>query len=151
MKKLLITLTSVFLFSSCNFFSHNNEKKTTVDKFDFKELKNLKLTGIVYSIEDGIGNGYHGRGIVRVNIIESNIHYYDPRDVQQNYYCLIKNNTAEIYGTSASYVNIGDTIVIDVNSKVLNYFNKKKTGKVKIWIGPSSFFKMIKEKGYQKF
>lgn len=151
MKKLLIALTLIFFFSSCNFFTHNNEEKATVDEFDFQELKNLKLTGIVYSIDDGIGNGYHGRGIIRVNIVESNINYYDPRDVQQNYYCIIKNNAAEIYGTSASYVNVGDTILIDGSSKVLNYYNKKKMGKVKMWIGPPSFFKMIKKRGYQKF
>lgn len=151
MRNLLVILPLILLFTSCDFFSFNDENRVVVDKVNFQGLKDLKLTGVVYFINKDIGNGYHGRGIIRVNIIKSNITHYDPRDSQVNYYCIIKNNMAEIYGTSASYLNIGDTIKIDAESKILNFNNKNKSGKIRMWIGPPQFFKMIKTKGHQEF
>lgn len=122
-----------------------------MNRVDFRGLKNLKLTGVRYSINKDIGNGYHGRGIMRVNIINSNIKNYDPRDKQSNYFCIIENNKAEIYSTDVYYLNIGDTIRIDSNKMILQFYNNFEPNEMRMSIGSHRFFKMIKNKNYQKF
>src|SRR5690606_34158175 len=108
----------MLFFNSCDFFSLNKNDREVMAKFDFQGLEDVKLTGIVYFVNKNIGNGFHGRGIIRVKILSSNVNHYDPRNKQINYYCIIKNKKAEIYCTSASYLNIGDTVNINSNNRV---------------------------------
>tara|TARA_R110002072_G_scaffold260722_3_gene419222 strand:- start:400 stop:855 length:456 start_codon:yes stop_codon:yes gene_type:complete len=151
MRKSFIGLLIFILFISCDFFYSDKEGRTEVSWLDFRGIENLELKGVVYSLNDKIGNGYHGRGIVRVNIIESNMDFYDPREKQANYYCLIKKGKAEIYDTHVSSFKIGDTIIIDSKNKLLYFSQNGKFKPTSMSIGPPRFFNMIKTKGYQEF
>ena len=99
-KSAIYIIATLFLTSylSCN-LSKNDELRI-VDEKDFDGINDLELKGIIYSTQklQNELQGYHGRGIIRVNILESNINEYDPRDKQSNYFCIIKNGKAEIYG-----------------------------------------------------
>jgi predicted NUDIX family phosphoesterase len=154
MKHRIITIIfSIFLtvLFSCKFFKGNGIN--VVDRDDFRGIENLYLVGVVDSIQRVINKmeGYHGRGIIRVNIIKSNINEYDPRNRQVNYYCIIKNGKAEIY-EHPGRLKKGDTITLDVKERKIIYHhsNGNLGGLSNIWISPVSFFDFIKKKGYQK-
>lgn len=154
MKHIIIFIVSI-IFSivllSCKF--SRNDKLQVVDRDDFKGIETLYLIGTVDSIQQVMNKleGYHGRGIIRLNIIKSNIDKYDPRKKQANYYCIIKNNEAEIYEHPGG-LKKGDTVILDVNNRKITYhFSNGELGGLRnIWIRPASFFYFIKKKGYQK-
>lgn len=145
----------MILFSSCDFSTRRDEIGNAVDRDDFRGIEDLYLLGVVSSTEKVVNKmqGYHGRGIVRVSVIKSNMTIYDPRNTQANYYCILKGGKAEIYEHPGN-LKKGDTIILDVKErKIIYYYNKSHKdfgGLSNIWIGPPSFFKYIKKKGYQK-
>lgn len=151
---IIICVFFIFLIStfSCNF--HRRDGLNAVDRDDFRDIENLYLVGVVYSTQkvENKMHGYHGRGIVRVNVIRSSMDAYDPRNSQANYYCIIKEGKAEIYEHPGN-LNKGDTIILDVKKRKMTYhynqLNKNFGGLRNIWIGPPSFFDFINEKGYQ--
>ncbi len=149
---LSLIVFNLILFPFSDYF--NDDGLRIVGEKDFAGIEDLKLTGIVYSTQEVQNKlqGYHGRGIVRINIIESNIYEYDPRDKQANYFCLIKDGKAEIYGWSWLGLKNGDTLQLDVKKRMITFTSENdKTIEIKdISIGPGSFFKFIKKKGYQE-
>jgi len=115
------------------------------------DIKDLKLRGEIYEVLENIGN-YHSTGILRVNIIETNIEFYDPRDKQANYYCIIKNGQAEVYESELTGTKKGDTILIDIKkgaTRIVNALVEKDEKKATI-IYPRSFFDFLKRKSYQE-
>ena len=151
--RIIAIVFSVFLILlfSCNFFSGNGIN--VVERDDFRGIENLYLVGAVDSIQQIINKleGYHGKGIIRVNIVKSNMDEYDPRNQQANYYCIIKNGEAEIY-EHPGRLKKGDTITLDVGKRKIIYHhsNENLGGLCNIWISPASFFDFIKKKEYQK-
>lgn len=136
------------LLNSCSIIVKNKNIK---DWEDFSDV-NLKMKGVVYFVNNKIGNGYHGRGIVRVNLIESNIKSYDPRNKQLNYYCILANGKAELYDNHVSYTKIGDTIEINTKEKTIKWLNKEKSNLIfSLSIGETQFFDFIKDNKYQEF
>lgn len=117
---------------------------------DFSGL-NLNMIGVVTFVNKEI-RGYHARGIFRMNIIDSNIDYYDPRNVQKNYYCIIKNGEAEVYDDHVFEMEIGDTVQVDTNEQLIKWLNKSAEGRMySISVGEVSFFRYIKENNLQGF
>ena len=102
---LILILTILIAFNLYMFkdeiFYKPNDNLEEVGTRNFKGIDNLKLTGEIYEVLDDIGN-YNSTGILRVRLVESNIKYYDSRDKQANYYCIIKNGKAEIYESELS-------------------------------------------------
>lgn len=148
----IVSLILIFVvFIACDFLTYDKKERIVVKWSDFQGVENLEMKGIVYSINDTIGNGFHGRGIVRLNILETNLDYYDPREEQANYYCIIKNGKAEVYDTHVSSFKIGDTIIIDSMNELLYYSRYGEKRPASMSIGPPRFFNMIKKKGYQEF
>jgi hypothetical protein len=147
MNKLMILLIPLAILG-CN--PHNTNKKN-VGWSDFTGLENLRLKGTVNYINNDIGNGYHGRGIIRIDILSKNIVYYDPSKYQENYYCKIKEFEAEIYDNNLEDLNIGDTINIDTSSQTIAWVNKKNEKfEYSISIGEPAFFEYISKKKLQK-
>lgn len=133
----------------------NKDGLRIVNENDFNGIKDLKLKGIVYSTQEVQNKlqGYHGRGIVRVNIIESNMNEYDPRDKQANYFCIIKNGKAEVYGWLWLNLKNGDTLNLNIKERTMVYTTEKNELPIEIkniTIGSGSFFKFIQKKGYQQ-
>jgi|SRR5690625_707888 len=156
-KTLFIVVAIVVLFSfnlymfRYDIFFRPNDNLIEVEINDFRGIKDLMLTGEVYEVLDNIGN-YHSTGILRVNIIDSNIELYDPRDKQANYYCIIKNGQAEVYESELTGTKKGDTILIDIKkgaTRIVNALSKKDEKKATI-IYPRNFFDFLKRKGYQE-
>jgi hypothetical protein len=146
------------LFFYCMFLSNcskkiNKENNNKIEKnWDDLSDINLKMKGVVYFVNNKIGNGYHGRGIVRINLIESNLKSYDPRNKQLNYYCIVNNGKAELYDNHVSYAEIGDTIEINTNEKTIKWLNKEKSNLIySLSIGEIQFFDFIKENKHQVF
>ncbi|OAD91923.1 hypothetical protein A7A78_10555 [Aequorivita soesokkakensis] len=150
-KIILIVYSLSLILLSCNFFEDDGQN--VVDVNDFQGIENLYLVGTVISIQQVMNKmeGYHARGIIRVNIIKSNMDDYDPRNKQANYYCLIKNRKAEIYEHPGG-LKKGDTIILDIKDRNITYYysNGELGGLRNIWISPKRFFNFIKRKGYQK-
>lgn len=150
MKRVISTVIILLLLLSCdNFKTDSYGGRLTVKKDDFQGIDSLRLKGVIYDLKTGL-NGFHGRGIIRLDIIESNFDFYDPRDKQANYYLIIKDGKAEVYEITGKFrYSIGDTVYIDVKSEKLLYYNTTKYGERKIGIGPKQFFRRIQEKNYQ--
>ena len=152
--KLIAAIFFLFLISSCD-FSKKSEKEF-VGPYEFTDLSELQLLGVVTSKNGAIGNGFHGRGILSLEILNSTISCYDVRKKQANYFCIIKNNKAEIYEDNLGYINIGDTIKIDLNKKHKNQFfmevyNNSEPFKMSISIYQHrNFFEFIESENLQK-
>lgn len=150
--RIVIIIFSISLtMLSCEFFKGNG--LNVVDKDDFNGIENLYLVGIVDSIQQVLNKmeGYHGRGIIRVNIIKSNMDEYDPRNKQANYYCIIKKSKAEIYEHPGG-LKKGDTVILDIKRRKITYHysNGELGGLRNIWMRPVNFFDFIEKKEYQK-
>lgn len=156
MKKhnILIAL-GVLLLTGYNVIVYFQENTTqdnlkVVGSRDFSGIEDLELIGTMHSIQEvhNKWQGYGGIGIIRINIIESNINEYDPREKQANYYCIIKDGKAEIYGWWPADVRKGDTLKLDVRKRTMIY-PKEDGGNFEIndiWIPAVGFFKYIKKK-----
>jgi|SRR5690554_3720382 len=155
--KILLVLVLIFLivFNLFMFkddiFYRPNDNLEEVGVRNFKGIENLKLIGEIYEVLDDIGN-YNSTGILRVRLIESNIKYYDPRDKQANYYCIIKNGKAEIYESELSDIKKGDIIHVNIAKGATQIYitTKEKFEKKATIIYPRRFFDFIKRKGYQE-
>lgn len=146
----LLVLFNLYMFKDDIFFRPDDNLEE-VDIKNFKGIKNLKLTGEVYDVLSDIGN-YHSTGILRVNIIETNMEYYDPRDKQANYYCIIKQGKAEFYVKGVSDIKPNDSIYINIlegKSMVYNS-NRDFHRELSMIVYPRRFFDFIKRKGYQE-
>ena len=113
MSKLLIIIIGIALFvwvlrSDCH-------RKNETNKNALQDL-DLQLTGVVEHVENG--ENFHGYGIVRLRIVKTNIHAYDPRGKLHYYFCVIKDGKAEIYDhASTSNTFVGDTLVYNTKEK----------------------------------
>ncbi|MEC5395954.1 hypothetical protein [Bergeyella sp. RCAD1439] len=143
----------IMLLFCLSIFACNYQKSTenNVGWRDFGGIDSLKMKGVVSYINKDIGNGYHGRGIIGLNLLETNINFYDPSQKQDNYYCIIKKNRAEVYDNNLRDMHIGDTIFIDTKTQIISWTNKNdEKFEYSISIGEPSFFKFIKENNLQK-
>ncbi|MGG5209280.1 hypothetical protein ACQWU4_10035 [Chryseobacterium sp. MIQD13] len=138
----------IFSFLSILGCNYQKSNKKIIGWHDFDDLSNLKMKGVIFYVNKDIGNGYHGRGVVRINILETNITSYDPSKYQENYYCKIKGKEAEIYDNNLRDMNVGDTIQIDTTVSWKNLKNEKF--EYSISIGEPAFFEYIKENKLQK-
>jgi len=110
---------------------------------------NLVLTGIVESVDlSYIPNGF---GVVKVNVIKSNINYYDPRNDHKYYYCLIKNSQAEFYQHALYECEIGDTIEVNTRERIFIIRNDGKRIQEEIILYDNDkFYDYVRQK-HQKF
>ena len=93
MKIRLCYLVPFFLLLSCK---HSSNPITDLSKENYDEIGELKLKGVVYDLYSPLFPQYHGYGIVRINIVQSNMEFYDPRNRLDEYLLLIKNKKAEL-------------------------------------------------------
>lgn len=144
-----ISLTSCFLKKG-NSTKTSHDQKIEMGWRDFSGL-DLNMTGVVTFVNKDVrGGNFHGRGIFRINILNSNIDYYDPRDIQKNYYCVIKDGKAEVYDNHVFEMEIGDTVQIDTKEQLIKWLNKSADGRMySISVGEVSFFSYIKENNLQ--
>lgn len=126
--------------------------KIEKDWEDFSGV-NIKMKGVVYFVDGSVNKGnFHGRGITRINILVSNTKSYDPRNIQLNYYCIIKNNKAELYDNHVRNTSVGDTIEIDTNEKTIKWLNSNKSNQIyDLSNGEVSFFDYIIQNKLQGF
>ena len=148
---ILLPLVGSFVFYDKIFLNVDYSLKE-VDEDNFSGIENLKLKGEVINSQKRFNRSFHGMGILKVNIINSNFKNYDPREYQANYYCIIKNSIAEIYVKGVSDIRKEDTVYIDISKKEARVYNSKRKFKrnLSYTIYPRSFFDYIKHNGYQK-
>ena len=147
MKQVFFLLFGIISISI--FFFLTNKRKDANER-DFLTKLDLHLLGIVEDVDKV--EGYNGTGVIRIKIINSNINDYDPRTINPFYYCIIKNGLAEIYDGNAQECNIGDTIEIDTQKKLLSWKNLgKENQKYTIWLNTRSSFYEYARKYHQKF
>lgn len=140
----VILLIAIFVIGAIVFFSLENKSQREVNKVGLEDL-NLQLVGVVNSIDPG--RNYHGYGIIRLKIINSNIQEYDPRSQQEFYFCIIKNGIAEMYD-HVSGTSKGDTLVYDTKVKLGSFLrNGKKEEEGSISINANKdYYNYIKQK-----
>ena len=134
------------IISACS-----GEVKQPLSDFDYPEIQDLKLTGVITDIRVPKFPAFHSYGVVSMDILESNVEFYDPRPKNERYLAVIKGCKSEFYiYTSAK--SIGDTLYIDVASNEIKYyskiFNKDITGE--LYIYQKSFFDFIEDHNFQK-
>jgi hypothetical protein len=97
--------------------SANTVKKDSDDYF--KNL-NIILTGIVRD-KQAVGND---RGIIYMDVRSTTIQDYDIRGNGKYYYCVIHRDKAELIEGGLSDLHIGDSLVINTNTRsLINYRN----------------------------
>ncbi|TXK74419.1 hypothetical protein [Mesonia sp. K4-1] len=131
-------------------FNDVNDQLEEVDTSNFKGIENLKFLGKVTKVKEQLGH-FHGMGILQVNMVKSNIEYYDPRKKQANYYCIIKDTIAEFYVKGVSDIKPNDTIYVDISKEKSEVFNLSRdfARRLSLMVYPRSFFDYIKRKEYQ--
>ena len=86
---------------------------------EYFKITKIKIYGYVTDMKFAYGDvklsGNYG--MLYVNIIQSNTKNYDLRDSNYYYYCLIKNNKAELIQNSISKFQIGDTVYADLPAR----------------------------------
>ncbi|NLN24059.1 MAG: hypothetical protein GX163_00020 [Bacteroidetes bacterium] len=145
-----LVIYNLYMFRD-DIFYRPDDNLEVVGIENFKGIEKLKVIGKVYEVVDNIGN-YHGMGIIRIDIIKSNIEYYDPRDKQANYYCIIKNGQAEFYVKGVSDIKPNDSIYVSIFDRKSLVYNSKRdfSRKLSMIVYPRRFFDFIKRKGYQE-
>jgi hypothetical protein len=146
-KWLIVLVLAVLAIGIFNTVRENTAYEKEEKKY-FNDL-NLYLKGVVLAVDYKYpANGF---GVVKVNIIETNRDFYDPRKDRNFYYCLIKNNQAEIYQHAIYDCAIGDTIEVNTNKRIflIRNYNKKISEKIMLYDN-EKFFDHIRKK-YQKF
>lgn len=96
------------------------------------EKSNLVFSGVVTNIKEV--NGYNGYGIITLRILNSNTQVYDPRDAVKYYYCIIKNDVAEVYDHAFARM-IRDTLNINTSKRIMSIGsrgNEKEEGSIHI-------------------
>ncbi len=138
----VIVVIIVFIVGGIIFISLENKRQNKIDRACLEDL-NLQLVGVVDTIDEG--RNYHGYGIIRVKIINSNIQEYDPRSQQEFYFCIIKSGIAEIY--THTFVTKVDTITINTKGKTISYIKngKKEEGSISINAN-QDYYNYIKQK-----
>jgi len=131
----IISVIPIFLF--CTFVTNS---KPSVDQNAYFENFNLVFNGVV--TEKEITS--NGAGIVRLDLNESNVNFYDPREKYGNYFCVIKNEKAELVMSRLFLVKIGDSIV--VNDSVRLYRAGKLKEKWKLHLSTSATYLFIDSK-----
>lgn len=120
--------------------------------FSFPEIEHLRLKGKVTDVRMP-SRGFHGHGVIAVEIIESNIRFYDPRQKKDRYPMVIKENEAELY-IYRHNIEIGDTLRIVTDSiHQISYRSGRMDGKQYqggIALHEKRFFDYIEKKGLQK-
>jgi hypothetical protein len=135
--KFLITFSILTIICYCNVKRDNALENSLTHNLG------LRLHGVVKAkYEEEYGKGY---GVVRVDIIESNISHYDKRG-QEPYFCYIHENEAVFYIRSRNVV-VGDTIVVNTDSEYAFNSRGNPTFPISgvIW-GP--FWEYVKELRY---
>ncbi|HEV7780854.1 MAG TPA: hypothetical protein VGO58_06290 [Chitinophagaceae bacterium] len=140
---LILCITAIAYF----FFADKQKKEK--NSLDDLEKMDLVLTGKVVTVyELPSSNGF---GVVRVDVIKSNITYYDPRSDYENYYCLIKNNMAELYQQGVQNCYKGDTIEVNARKRTFAIkMNGDKVEKELILYNNPDFFRRV-ERDCQDF
>jgi len=120
MKKISIILLAILFFW---FVIHNDTKnENKINKAGLEDL-DLQLVGVVDTVIKG--SNYHDFGIIRLNIISSNIQEYDPRTNQKYYFCIIKNGIAEMYDHTLNELK-GDTLMYQSKLRLRSYLRNGK-------------------------
>ncbi len=134
----------------CYINSCSNDKLIEVERDNYTGIENLELTGVISDIRKP-NFPFHGFAIIDVNVIDSNVANYDPRKIQANYLCLIKDSVMELY-TGVDFMSINDTIKLDLSEKGLSYFdnNTKEFYTYFPSIHDRTFHDYIKKHGMQK-
>lgn len=125
LKKILMFLAFISLIILINIYESNKIK--SINKNGLEDL-NLMLVGVVDSVDNAGSDRYHGRGIISVSILKSNVIHYDPRSKLEYFYCIIKGTKAELYDNTLGIIN-GDTLKINTKTKTKYWTNKGKTVK----------------------
>lgn len=136
MKKFIIAFTILLIVGF-----YDLKKDTALQKSLTSNL-GLKLRGVIKEKdEEERGKGY---GILRVEIIETNISNYDKRG-QEPYFCYIHGNEAFFYINSRRAM-VGDTIIVNTDSTyALNSRGERSFPIQGITWG--AFWKKVKESG----
>lgn len=124
---------------------------TKISNTNYDVIKNLELSGVVTELYEPGFPKFHGFGIIRLEVLETNIDYYDPRGSKDRYLLLIKDGQSELY-EEITLMQVGDTIDIDLKKLKLSYYSKKLKQNISYEPGiyGKSFFDHIQSEHQQK-
>lgn len=128
MKK-IIMIAIILVLSIVMFFKVMDNEVEVEDRKIENYLKGLKIefSGIVNS------NKYLGHGVskIYIDISNSNIEDYNPKDSLQYYLCIIKKNKAELIVTNEKDFMKGDSVVVSSIKDSCFIYNQSKIIKSK--------------------
>ncbi len=117
--------------------SSSNEEKA-----DYLKSLQFEFSGIVTEKKEV----YSATGLVYVDIIHSTIPEYVQRSKNGYYYCIIKDNKAEIIETM-DVAEVGDSIVVDGFKRIVTVYRaRKKVVEKNMWVSDFDlFYKDVKK------
>lgn len=126
------------------------ESSDAADQREYFSSLHINLKGVVTYVD--APNGFNAFGVVGLDLIQSNIKEFDQRNERGNYYCLIKNNKAEIYQWECRECAVGDTVLINTDNSLFEFYgaNHAKINLPLMLYDNRSFWEYV-EKNYQKF
>jgi hypothetical protein len=119
----MIILTTIFISSV---IYDTIQAKTTREKIAFFDLQ---LSGSIIDKRDFFYG--HDYGFVYIDLRKSNYEDFDPRNENDDYFFIIKNNKCLLVLSNLSEIRIGDSIVIKINTTSIE--KVKSFLKIMIW------------------
>jgi len=138
-----VVIIILFLIGGYFFIKRENERGNEIFERGLEE-PGLLFSGIITGIEEV--NGYNGYGIITIEILNSNVNEYDPRDTVDYYYCIIKGKIAELYDHTTGIL-IGDTLNVDTKKRLISTGkkgNEHDEGSIRI-NSSANYYKYIKQ------
>ena len=132
---LMLGIPMVLYFNSVRNSNQNNK--------DYFESFNISFSGIVKS-KKHISNG---AGIITLEVSQSSLEDYDVRDKFETYLCVIKRNKAEVIMNRLFLIKIGDSLVVDSNTRKLNLFRSntlKESWDFQLPINTTFFYDLVR-------
>lgn len=100
-----------------------------IKDFNFPEISNLKLISVITEVDNLENASVHGYGVISLEIIESNVKFYNPKEKIKRYYITINDKSAELFAYVGTK-NIGDTIKIDMSADKEFWYKNSRTGQI---------------------
>lgn len=99
-----------------------NDDQQAYEQRYFERL-HLMLTGVIHDVKVTNTNDC---GILYIDVLNTNISAYDPRDSAHNYYCVIKDKKAEILQDGIRQFQAGDSISLNTDTRMLRDYRNGK-------------------------
>lgn len=138
-----IFLLILFYFTFQSLTCSNRSILIRDSEKEFNKL-NFHLIGEVKSVDNP--EYFNGFGVLNIEVHQTTLEYYDRRNLDSFYYCVIRNNRAQIYQFASRDFKIGDLVELDLSDRELKLLRGDKVQVIDIALNVDErFYKYVRE------